>query len=61
MAAQMSGLDLSHWNPVDNFVNIRKRHNFVILKAGGSDAGFYKDKTLKDLLTNNEIHLFKIY
>lgn len=44
MTAVMSGLDLSHWNPVDNFVLVRNTYNFVILKAGGSDAGFYKDK-----------------
>lgn len=47
MAIEMSGLDLSHWNPVDSFVKVRNRHNFVILKAGGSDAGFYKDKTFE--------------
>lgn len=41
--AVMSGLDLSHWNTVNNFVDVRNRYNFVILKAGGSDSGFYKD------------------
>ena len=38
------GLDLSRWNTVDNFEAVKAAGiDFVILKAGGSDMGFYKD------------------
>ena len=43
----MNGIDVSHWNEVTSFIQVRNQYNFVILKAGGSDAGFYKDKTFE--------------
>lgn len=39
------GADLSHWNKVLNFDWIVREIDFVILKAGGSDKGFYRDST----------------
>lgn len=39
------GADLSHWNKVLNFDWIAREIDFVILKAGGSDKGFYRDST----------------
>lgn len=41
----MKGLDLSHWNQPFNFRAAKEAGiEFVILKAGGSDRGFYKDR-----------------
>lgn len=40
---EMKGADLSRWNYVYNYELVAKELDFVILKAGGSDAGFYKD------------------
>lgn len=40
---EMKGADLSRWNYVYNYELVAKELDFVILKSGGSDAGFYKD------------------
>ena len=38
------GLDLSRWNQVNDFKAVKAAGiDFVILKAGGSDMGFYQD------------------
>ena len=38
------GIDISHWNQVTDFTQVKvSGYEFVILKAGGSDYGFYKD------------------
>lgn len=39
------GCDLSHWNWINSFETVADSVDFVILKAGGSDKGFYKDST----------------
>ena len=40
----LKGIDVSHWQGNINFYKVKKSGiNFVIIKAGGSDAGFYKD------------------
>ena len=39
------GIDVSKWQKSINFVNVKKSGvKFVIIKAGGSDDGFYTDK-----------------
>ena len=45
------GIDISHWNndagPID-FKKVKASGiSFVIIKAGGSDAGFYQDKNFE--------------
>lgn len=50
------GIDISHWNndagPLD-WARIRSSGiSFVIIKAGGSDAGFYKDKNFEENYRN---------
>lgn len=45
------GVDLSHWNRIQDFEKASKEVDFVILKAGGSDRGFYKDKTFEEKYT----------
>ena len=49
------GIDISHWNNdatpgrVLDFNKVKEAgYDFVIIKAGGSDAGFYKDKNFED-------------
>ena len=38
----IKGIDISHWNRVKDFFEVKTSGiDFVILKAGGSDAGFY--------------------
>ena len=38
------GIDLSRWNQVQDFKAVKEAGiDFVILKAGGSDCGFYED------------------
>lgn len=39
------GIDISHWNRVMDFQKVKDSGvSFVIIKAGGSDKGFYKDR-----------------
>lgn len=41
----IKGIDISHWNGKVDFKKVKESGiDFVIIKAGGSDAGFYKDK-----------------
>ena len=40
-----NGIDISHWNRIINFDKIAKQIDFCIIKAGGSDKGFYRDST----------------
>lgn len=42
-AKKIYGIDVSHWQGVINFKKAAEVIDFVIIKAGGSDAGFYKD------------------
>lgn len=43
------GVDLSHWNNVISFDSVKNAgFDFCILKAGGSDKGFYKDNKFED-------------
>lgn len=48
MGVIKEGIDISHWNNDAGPIDFRKVASagvsFVIIKAGGSDAGFYKDK-----------------
>lgn len=40
----IKGIDISHWNRAKDFFEVKASGiDFVILKAGGSDAGFYSD------------------
>lgn len=42
---KIKGIDISHWQGVIDFERVKKAGiDFVIIKAGGSDYGFYKDK-----------------
>lgn len=41
---KLKGIDVSHWNGKIDFEKVKKSGiDFVIIKAGGSDKGFYKD------------------
>lgn len=43
------GIDISHWNRVVDFNLVKASGiDFVIIKAGGSDKGFYKDHKFED-------------
>lgn len=40
----MKGIDVSHWQGNIDFETVKKSgFDFVIIKAGGADAGYYKD------------------
>lgn len=44
----MKGIDVSHWQGAIDWTKVRNDGTqFAILKAGGSDAGFYKDSTFE--------------
>ena len=45
---KLFGCDLSHWNWISSFEDVADAVDFVILKAGGSDKGFYTDSTFKN-------------
>lgn len=51
-----NGIDISHWNndagPIDWRKVVASGVSFVIMKAGGSDAGFYKDKNFEENYAN---------
>lgn len=43
------GIDISHWNRVIDFNRVKASGiDFIIIKAGGSDKGFYKDNKFED-------------
>lgn len=45
----IKGIDVSNWQGNIDFASVKASGiNFVILKAGGSDAGFYTDKRFYD-------------
>lgn len=44
----IQGIDISHWNKVIDFKKVADQVDFIILKAGGSDKGFYKDKCFEE-------------
>jgi GH25 family lysozyme M1 (1,4-beta-N-acetylmuramidase) len=40
-----NGIDISHWNVVEDFNKVKASGvDFAIIKAGGSDKGFYTDR-----------------
>lgn len=44
-AKTMRGIDVSHWQGLIDWKKVKASGiQFAIIKAGGSDAGFYKDK-----------------
>ena len=43
-AKKTYGIDVSHWQGAIDFKQVATVCDFVIIKAGGSDAGFYRDK-----------------
>ena len=46
---EIKGIDISHWNGDIDFKKVKESGiDFVILKAGGSDKGFYMDSRFKD-------------
>lgn len=48
MNKKILGIDVSHWQGKVDFQKVKKAGiDFAILKAGGSDRGFYEDKTFK--------------
>ena len=48
----MKGIDVSHWQKNINFEAVKNSGvEFVILKAGGSDAGFYTDSKFEENYT----------
>ena len=45
----INGIDISHWNGNINFDLVKSAGiDFVIIKAGGSDKGFYKDSKFEE-------------
>ena len=45
----VKGIDISHWNNVLNFNDVKAAgYDFAIIKAGGSDKGFYQDHCFND-------------
>ena len=48
----MKGIDVSHWQHNINFSSVKESGiEFAILKAGGSDAGFYTDSKFEENYT----------
>lgn len=46
---QAKGIDISHWNGSIDFEKVKASGiDFVIIKAGGSDKGFYTDSMFKE-------------
>lgn len=41
---EKKGIDISRWQGVIDFEKLKDKVDFVIIKAGGSDSGFYEDK-----------------
>lgn len=45
---EFNGVDISHWQGDIDFKKLAPAVDFVIIKAGGSDKGFYKDKKFEE-------------
>lgn len=45
--AEYYGIDISRWQKNINYDIVAKQIDFAIIKAGGSDAGFYMDSMFK--------------
>ena len=46
---QIKGIDVSHWNGCIDFEKVKASGiDFVIIKAGGSDKGFYTDSKFRE-------------
>lgn len=46
---QIKGIDVSHWNGFIDFEKVKASGiDFVIIKAGGSDKGYYTDSKFKE-------------
>ena len=49
MSKEFKGIDVSHWQNVIDFEKVKASGiEFVIIKAGGSDKGFYMDSRFKE-------------
>lgn len=49
MEIKEKGIDISHWNTVNDFNAVKASGiDFCIIKAGGSDKGFYTDKKFEE-------------
>ena len=49
---KLAGIDVSRWQGSINFKSVKSAGiDFVIIKAGGSDAGFYEDPMFKNNYT----------
>jgi lysozyme len=61
----MKGIDVSHWQNQIDWDSVKSEGiEFVILKAGGSDNGFYTDKTFETNYTearNHGLHVGAYY
>lgn len=45
----IKGIDISRWNVITNYGKVKNSGvNFAIIKAGGSDNGFYEDSKFKE-------------
>lgn len=46
----LKGIDISHWQSGIDYSTVKNNVDFVILKAGGSDDGFYEDSRFREHL-----------
>lgn len=55
------GVDISHWNVVTDFFKIKEAgFDFCIIKAGGSDNGFYTDRCFENYYRLAELAGLKV-
>ena len=55
------GIDISHWNVVTDFFKIKEAgYDFCIIKAGGSDNGFYTDRCFENYYRLAELAGLKV-
>lgn len=53
----LRGIDISHWNKIKSFAAMKENNiDFVILKAGGSDKGFYTDSKFEENYKKAKAH-----
>ena len=52
--SQKFGIDVSHWQGSFDFARAKSKEGveFAVIKAGGADAGLYKDSQLKQTIRN---------
>lgn len=55
----IKGVDISHWNKITDWNDLKDNADFVIVKAGGGDQGIYTDSCFLRYFREANVHFKK--